>query len=29
MLSAASKRICWRERGRSPLHICLKECDYL
>jgi hypothetical protein len=28
MLSAASKRICWRERGRSPLHICLKEYEY-
>jgi len=28
MLSAASKRIYWRERGRSPLPICLKECEY-
>jgi Transcription factor WhiB len=23
-----AKRICWRERGRSPLHICLKEYEY-
>jgi len=28
MLSAASKKICSRERGRSPLHICLKEYEY-
>jgi len=28
MLPAAAKRICWRERDRSPLHIFLKEYEY-